>query len=297
MTIYVTGSSGVLGFEILSHLHGAGFDAMGVARRPLPRSGRGLRQISTPEVLTAGWMPRPRGETIVHCAGLPSPRVHFNDFAELSRREIEPQLRFAEKLLAKGWRGHMVYLSSAGVYGDTDQLPIPEDAPLAAKSWYALQKMAVEQGLSFLAQRYGFRLTILRVANVYGAETAGPSFGVVTILLDALRSGKPFRLFGGGTSLRDYIHVSDFCALVERCCTVQVPGPVTVLNVGTGVGTSLADLAELLPRVAGGSLDLQHEPQAGEVGSSVLDITRARALLQWAPRVALEDGLRHMVGA
>lgn len=146
MTIYVTGSSGVLGFEILSHLHGAGFDAMGVARRPLPRSGRGLRQISTPEVLTAGWMPRPRGETIVHCAGLPSPRVHFNDFSELSRREIEPQLRFAEKLLAKGWRGHMVYLSSAGVYGDTDQLPIAEDAPLAAKSWYALQKMAVEPG-------------------------------------------------------------------------------------------------------------------------------------------------------
>ncbi|EIE49453.1 UDP-glucose 4-epimerase [Salipiger aestuarii] len=295
MTVYVTGSSGVLGFEILSHLHDAGIAASGVARKPLPLRNGQLRQISTPEVLRAGWLPGRADATIVHCAGLASPRVHFNDFAELSRRDIEPQIRFAELLVAKGWRGHMIYLSSAGVYGDSASLPIPENTPLAAKSWYALQKMSVEQGLSLLAQRHGFRLTILRVANVYGAALAGPTFGVVTILLDALRTGKAFRLFGGGTSLRDYIHASDFCAAVERCCRTPPRGPVTVLNLGTGEGTSLASLIELLPRVAGGTLNIVHQPQDGEVASSVLDISRTRAVLGWAPAVGLEEGLRRTV--
>ncbi len=295
MTVYVTGSSGVLGFEILSHLHDAGIAASGVARKPLPLRNGQLRQISTPEVLRAGWLPGRADATIVHCAGLASPRVHFNEFAELSRRDIEPQLRFAELLVAKGWRGHMVYLSSAGVYGDADRLPIPEHAPLAAKSWYALQKIAVEQGLSLLAQRHGFRLTILRAANVYGAAAAGPTFGVVTILLDALRTGKPFRMLGGGTSLRDYIHASDFCAAIESCCRRPPPGPVTVLNIGSGEGTSLATLTDLLPRIAGGALNIVHQPQEEEVASSVLDISRARAALGWAPVVDLQEGLRRTV--
>ena len=163
------------------------------------------------------------------------------------------------------------------------------------KGWYPLQKMATEQALMLLAQRHGFRLTILRVANVYGAPLAGPSFGVVTILLDKLRSGAPFAVFGSGESLRDYIYVSDFCTAVARACAATLPEPVTVLNIGTGVGTSLLRMTELVPRIAGGRLELRREPVASEVKSSVLDISRTRSLLGWEPVVELEEGLRRTV--
>ncbi|SDE12912.1 UDP-glucose 4-epimerase [Salipiger thiooxidans] len=292
--VYVTGSSGVLGFELLDHLSAAlPGRVTGVARKPLPLRAETLSQIVTPGVLTPDWLPGDeRSATIVHCAGLASPRVPFARFEDLSRREIEPQAAFAEALVARGWAGHLVYVSSAGVYGDTDDLPIPETAPLVPKSFYALQKTATEQALRMLAERHGFRLTVLRLANAYGSPLAGPGFGVVTILLEALRSGAPFRLFGTGESLRDYLHVADFTCAVERVVTVDLPERVTTLNLGTGQGTSLARLVALVQEVTGQSLDLRREPLENELKSSVLDISRARALLGWSPEIGIEDGLR-----
>ncbi|MCR8546754.1 NAD-dependent epimerase/dehydratase family protein [Salipiger sp. P9] len=299
--IYVTGSSGVLGCEILDHLTaiaGGKRIVTGVARRGLPGGRQALAQIVTPEVLCPDWLKAgDRTATIVHCAGLASPRVPFDDFADLSRREIEPQIAFAEALAARGWAGHLVYVSSAGVYGDSDDLPIPEAAPMQPKSFYALQKMAVEQGLVWLANRHGFRLTILRLANAYGSPLAGPRYGVVNILLDALETGAPFKLFGTGESLRDYIHVSDFCRAVERVCTLPLPDRITTLNIGTGQGTSLARLVALVQEVTGRPLTLQREPLASEVKSSVLGIDRAKALLGWAPTVGIDEGLRRTVAA
>lgn len=296
--IYITGSSGVLGYELLAHLSAQAAPVTGVARRDLPVAGTGLDQIVTPDVLKPGWLPGDdRDSTIVHCAGLASPRVPFADFADLSRREIEPQIGFAEALAARGWAGHLVYVSSAGVYGDTDDLPIAETAPLQPKSHYALQKMAVEQGLALLANRHGFRLTILRLANAYGSPLAGPGYGVVNILLGALETGAPFRLFGTGESLRDYIHVSDFCRAVERVCALAFPDRIATLNIGTGQGTSLARLVALVQAATGGALVLQREPLDSEIKSNVLKIDRARALLDWAPQVGIDEGLRRTVAA
>ncbi|MGR3375518.1 NAD-dependent epimerase/dehydratase family protein [Salipiger abyssi] len=296
--IYITGTSGVLGYELLAHLGTQAAPVTGVARRDLPVTETGLAQIVTPDVLAPDWLPEgDTDSTIVHCAGLASPRVAFADFADLSRREIEPQIGFAEALVARGWAGHLVYVSSAGVYGDTDELPIAETAPLQPKSHYALQKMAVEQGLTLLANRHGFRLTILRLANAYGSPLAGPRYGVVNILLDALETGAPFKLFGTGESLRDYIHVSDFCRAVARVCALAFPERIVTLNIGTGQGTSLARLVALVQEVTGRELVLQREPLDSEIKSNVLKIDRARALLDWAPQVDIEEGLRRTVAA
>lgn len=297
--VYVTGSSGVLGFELLAHLTATlGPDVTGVARRRLPRGAGRLAQIVTPDVLWPVWLPRDaRGATIVHCAGLASPRVPFESYADLSRREIEPQVGFAEALVARGWSGHMVYVSSAGVYGDTDDLPIAESAPLNPKSYYALQKMATEQALMQLANRHGFRLTILRLANAYGSPLAGPGYGVVSILLDALRTGREFKLFGTGESLRDYIHVADFRAAVEQVCTRKLPDRITTLNLGTGQGTSLAQLVTLVQETTGRTLALRRAPLDSELKSSVLDIRKAHRLLGWQPRIGIEEGLRLTIEA
>ncbi|HBT02503.1 MAG TPA: UDP-glucose 4-epimerase [Citreicella sp.] len=293
--IHVTGGAGVLGFEILCHLARLG-PVTGISRSALPAPVPGAAHRRVADVLAADWLePGEEAATIVHCAGLSDARARIEGVGDLVTREVLPQTGFAEALLARGWRGHLVYLSSAAVYGDSDDLPIPEPREPQPKGFYALQKLMVENALLFLAAQHGFRLTLLRVANPYGGDLPRRDRGVMRLLMDAADSGAEFTVYGGGTGLRDYLHMSDFLRAVERVCLRPPESGITRLNLGSGTGTALIDLIPRLEAATGRRLSLRHAPSQMEVKSSVLDITRARDLLAWAPRVGLEEGLARMV--
>ena len=153
----------------------------------------------------------------------------------------------------------------------------------------------MEEALLFLAAQHGFRLTLLRLGHPYGTAMPGRERGVMRLLLDALASGAPFTVYGSGETSRDYLHMDDFCAAVERVATGPLPAAVTRLNLGAGEGCSLNALIAKLEAATGRQLNLVSEPSALEVKSSVLDIARARRVLDWAPRVSLDDGLARMV--
>lgn len=292
--VYVTGSSGVLGYEILRHLVAASVPVTGVARSPLP-AGPDLPQHTVPDVLGGGWFPEDaRDAAIVHCAGLSDARASYGSVPDLYAREVLPQAGFAEALAAKGWRGHLVYLSSAAIYGDPERLPIPETQLPAPKGFYALQKAAVEEALAFLARHHGFRLTILRVANPYGSSRPGSERGVMRLLLDALHGKRDFTIYGSGEGLRDYVHMSDFLTFLDLVLRTPQPDPVTVLNLGSGSGTSLNRLVELVSAAAGRPLRAGRAPSSLEVGSNVLDMRLARERLGWRPRVEIPEGVRRM---
>ncbi len=296
--VFVTGTSGVLGVETLMHMHErTSLTTMGVSRRDLPIHRPDLPNTQVDNVFAADWLcAAEKNATVVHYAGLANPRAQFDNIEDLCEREIFPQINMVERMLVRGWRGHLIYVSSGGaVYGDVDTLPISEDHPPSPKSFYALQKLNVENALQFLANQFKFRLTILRVANPYGSHIPKPGQGVIPILLNAATSGSEFTIIGSGEELRDYVYISDLCRAIEKLCRDPLPRAINTINIGSGVGTSLNTLIDIVVSLTGCTLNLKRSSTRFDVKSNVLDVSRAKELLDWTPQVGIREGVASMV--
>jgi UDP-glucose 4-epimerase len=136
---------------------------------------------------------------------------------------------------------------------------------------------------------HGIDARILRVANAYGPDQpVRASQGAVAAFLSAARDGREIVLYGDGHQLRDFVLSDDVAdAVVELVCR---PTPL-LLNVGTGVGVSIAQLVELVESVTGRSLAVDRRPPRGfDVEGVVLDLSALRAIIDWRPAL-IEEGL------
>lgn len=299
--IYITGASGVIGSSLTQHITGLGnARASAVSRTLCPTlTPSHPAQTRISDLFSAQWLAsEDMDATVLHCAGLSNPRVEFRNFAELSREHILPHIDMLERMLAKGWRGRLIFFSSGGaIYGDTLELPIRETHPTNPKSFYGLHKLNLERAFIHMARTHGFELVILRVANPYGSLVSKPKQGVIPILLHSIRANRVFRVIGDGSADRDYIEMSDLCAAVDRAIAVNMDSrPVMILNIGSGIGTCLNDLIELLQTITGKTLTTTHEPTLHDVQSNILDCRRARNLLNWEAKVGLDAGLKKLIG-
>ncbi|BAS28885.1 NAD-dependent epimerase/dehydratase family protein [Limnochorda pilosa] len=185
---------------------------------------------------------------------------------------------------------HLVYSSSAAVYGEPERLPLPEEAACKPLSPYGASKLAAEGYCWVYGAGAGLRTTVLRYANVYGpGQEARAEGGVVASFATRLAQGEPPRIFGSGRQTRDFIYVTD----VARANLAALEGPGGLFNVGTGRERSVLELAQVLLELAGRQ-DLQPrtEPaRPGEIERSALDPGRAGTVLGWHPRVDLREGL------
>jgi UDP-glucose 4-epimerase len=192
----------------------------------------------------------------------------------------------------------VVYVSTGGAgYGDTDVIPTPEEHPTRPISPYGVSKVTTELYLACWGAIYGLHGIVLRLANVYGPrQDPHGEAGVIAIFTDRLLRGEPCIINGDGLQTRDFVYVGDVAdAAVLALEKPSVTGPV---NIGTGVETTVVALFETLRAAAGGRGEARHGPaRPGEQRRSVLDVSRARRLLGWAPRVALDEGLRRTVAS
>ncbi|WP_300513175.1 NAD-dependent epimerase/dehydratase family protein [Aliiroseovarius sp.] len=299
--IYITGASGVIGSSLALHFATAGDRRVfAVGRTPCPTLPAGHPgQKGVTDLFDAKWLePGDPDATIVHCAGLANPRQEFRNFAELSRDHILPHIDMLERMLERGWCGRLIFFSSGGaIYGDTLELPIRETHPTNPKSFYGLHKLCLERAFIHMAQTHGFELVILRVANPYGSHVRKPQQGVIPILLNRIEKDRPFRVIGDGTAERDYIEMSDLCDAVTRTIALNMQHRrAIILNIGSGIGTSLNDLIAIMEEITGKTLIKFNEPVLHDVQSNVLDCHRARNVLNWQPQTALESGLRKLIG-
>lgn len=188
-----------------------------------------------------------------------------------------------------------VYTSTASVYGNAEQFPTPE-------SWYqtsvpyAASKFSMEHYCQVYFRMHQLPISVLRLSNVYGPGqlTTNPYCGVVAKFFEEAELEKPFTIFGDGTNTRDYTYIDDAIdALMAAGVHPEAIGKV--FNVGTGVETSVMELAEHISRIAG-----QSEPAISWHPKRKVDIVRRRSLdagmlrstLGWKPQVDLASGLR-----
>jgi UDP-glucose 4-epimerase len=190
---------------------------------------------------------------------------------------------------ARAAGAHLVFASTGGaIYGSVDA-PAREDSPLLPVSAYGIAKRSAEVYLDGWNRIFGTHHVALRFANVYGPrQSASLEGGVVAIFLERLADGEPTTIFGDGTITRDFVHVDD----VVRALLLAGAHAGGVFNVGTGVGTTIADLHALCEAALGVDAPPGYgPPRAGDARRSVLDTTRASEELDFTASVALAEGI------
>jgi UDP-glucose 4-epimerase len=189
----------------------------------------------------------------------------------------------------------VVYASTGGaLYGEGRHLPAKEDHPVNPESPYGASKHTVEHYLYLWKLLHGLDYTVLRYPNVYGPrQNPHGEAGVNAIFIGLMLQGRRPHIFGDGNAVRDYLFVSD---VVDANVTALETGSGEMLNLGTGIGTSVNDIVRELKSILGFTEDAIYDAaRPGEVQRIYLDASRAKRVLGWAPRVEFAEGLRRTV--
>ena len=192
---------------------------------------------------------------------------------------------------------HVVLASSAVVYGEPEVLPMHEDQPLNGTTFYGSMKVANEQLARAYSQLHGMPTAALRYFNVYGPRMDVRSRFVEVMVrwLNLIDEGKPLTLFGDGSSSVDFVYVGDVVRANLLACDTD--RPAVIVNVCSGVETTMRDLAALLLRLTGSSVGMEFKPQpAGALPARrVGDPRRATEVLNFKAETTLEEGVRRLI--
>ncbi|WP_066185137.1 MULTISPECIES: NAD-dependent epimerase/dehydratase family protein [unclassified Guyparkeria] len=184
-----------------------------------------------------------------------------------------------------------VFISSGGtVYGKPESLPVSETHPTEPICSYGVVKLSVEKYLQIYRHLHGLETCAVRLSNPYGPhQSPHRGQGVIAAFCYRALQGEAIQIWGDGSVVRDYVHIDDVVsALLAVLSSKRATG---VINVGAGRGHSLLEVIDCVERACG---PVQKEFLAGrsfDVPAVYLDITRARRLLEWVPRVELKNGV------
>ena len=191
----------------------------------------------------------------------------------------------------------IIFPSSGGtIYGLPQRIPIPEDHPTNPICAYGISKLFIEKYLYLYYKLYGLDYVSLRISNAYG-ERQDPkgAQGAIAVFLGNVLEGKPITIWGDGTVVRDYIYVQD---IVEACLKAMESRQKDhqVFNVGSGTGTSLNELIELVGRILGKDIEVKYSAGRNiDTPVNILDTARAQEVLSWRAKVPIAEGLRKVV--
>jgi UDP-glucose 4-epimerase len=189
--------------------------------------------------------------------------------------------------------GRFVFVSSCAVCGDPEVLPVREEHRPNPISPYAESKLLAERYCLGFQDRQLLRSVVLRFFNVYGPRQGMNDYsGVITRFIDRVRQKEPLVIYGDGSQTRDFVCVYDvveavFASMKSSCAEGEV------FNVGSGKPTSINELAKTVLELAGVDVAIRYEkPRAGDIKDSYADISKAKKLLGYEPKVSLRDGLQ-----
>lgn len=209
---------------------------------------------------------------------------------------VQGMFNVLEACVANGVE-RLVWSSSASVYGDAVSEPITEEHPFNNKNFYGATKIADEAMATAFAYRYGLNQVGLRYMNVYGPrqDYRGAYIAVMMRMLDAIDAGQGPTIFGDGSEAFDFVFVRD-CARANVCAMAS-DTTASYYNVGTGIRTSLRELAEKLLEIKGSDAEISFEPRshATLVRNRIGDTRRARDEIGFTAETDLDSGLRMLI--
>jgi len=242
--------------------------------------------------------------------------MHFAAFTYVGESMINPELYFGNNVansmrLLEAMRGagvrHIVFSSTAAVYGTPERVPIPETAPHRPVNPYGESKLMVERMLHWYGEAHGFTHAALRYFNAAGADPEGeigeehdPETHLIPLVLQAaLGQRAHIDILGtdyptpDGTAIRDYIHVQDLADAHIKAIEHLLRGGASLeLNLGTGKGYSVREVITAAERVTGRRVPQREAPRRpGDPPSLVAEVRQARDALDWAPAISDIDSI------
>ena len=189
----------------------------------------------------------------------------------------------------------IVQASSASVYGDPEKLPMHEDDKLSPLTPYCIGKRTGEDILAYYERRAGLSWIALRFFNVYGEgqKTTAYYTSVINHFVNRLKRGEAPIIDGEGKQSMDFIHVTDIARAVVLALTSE-KGNVPI-NVGTGIDTTVEQLARILIAAVGADVEPQFNPRDVLVSRRAADTTRAKEILGFEAQVDVNDGMTRLV--
>ncbi|HVM12645.1 MAG TPA: NAD-dependent epimerase/dehydratase family protein [Actinomycetota bacterium] len=306
-SILVTGAAGFIGSHLCDRLLAEGRRVIGadnlatgrIANLAEARSyGKAFsfENVDVRAEVLPALFERHRPEVVFHLAAQAGVRPSLEDPKHDAEVNIVGSLNLLEAAAASGVR-KVVYAASGGtMYGEPRRLPVKESAMgrTHPQTPYGISKRVVDDYLRFYQRYRGIDFTALALGNVYGPrqDPAGEA-GVIAIFAKKMLAGETPMIYGDGNQTRDYVFVSDvvhaFSLAIER-------GSGRVLNIGTGLETSVNHLYRMLAQIIGFVPEPERGPlPAGEPRRIVLDATLAEGELGWRPWTQLEEGLLETV--
>ena len=292
----VTGAGGFMGRHAVRTLRGAGWKVWGVDRpggRPFDADEVAVADLTTRcagELL--GALP-PRIDAVLHlAAAVPNAPVTQGDQA-LSGFDVNVRMTDEVLLIAEALRPAVfVHAGGASVYGVPDRLPVDETHPVRPTADYPRSKLDAER---LCLERLGVPCVAFRISSPYGPGM--PGWMVLARFVGQAVAGAPLSVYGSGSRSQDFVHVEDICRGFLLATARPTHG---VFNLGSGVETSMLELAQLVTRVTGRSDDLirvGERPDPEEGRRFALDIRRAGQAFGYRPRWSLSAGLGDLTDA
>ena len=187
----------------------------------------------------------------------------------------------------------VVYASSSSVYGHKLETPITEDAERNPISPYGKTKLEDE----YLVEKYSnlnTEIIGLRYFNIFGKGQTIEYAGVITKFLDRINEGKSPIIFGDGSQIRDFIHVSDVAK--ANLMAMNSKSSNLIANIGTGNAISILELANMIINTSGLKIDpIFMEALEGDIEKSLADISQAKKHFNWEPKIELQDWLKEIL--
>ena len=303
MRALVTGGAGFIGSNLVDRLlaEGHAVDVIddlstgSLANLSQARASGGafrFHQIDVTDEAVGALIGRRRPEIIFHLAGQPSVAASVRDPGRDAAVNVVGSVRVLDGARRADVR-KIVYAASGGtLYGEVEprELPVDETHPFRPISPYGISKKVAIDYFAAFRDRYGLEFTALALANVYGPrQDAHGEAGVIARFAAELVAGRPATIDGDGQQTRDFVFVDDvvdaFSRAIER-------GGGLVLNVGTGVQTSIVQLYATMASQAGSEQPPVRGPaRPGDLRANALDPDRAKLHLGWAPWTSLEEGV------
>lgn len=235
---------------------------------------------------------------VLHQAAVPSVQRSVQDPVGTNRANITATLNLLESCRRAGVR-RLVYAASSSAYGDTEILPKQEDMPANPLSPYALQKFVGEQYCKVYHMLYGLETVSLRYFNVFGPgqDPHSEYSAVIPKFITGLLANQPITIFGDGEQSRDFTFIDNVVeANLLALRAKEAPG--IVCNIGCAERITLNQLIQILEKITDTKAQVEYAAgKPGDVRHSLADIGRAKAILQYQPKISVEEGLRRTVAA
>jgi UDP-glucose 4-epimerase len=305
MTVLVTGGAGYIGSHTVRALVEAGESVVVIDNLSTGFSNfvpEGVPLVigdAGDENLAESVIAQHRVESIIHFAGsvvvpdsMRDPLLYYRNNTMTTRSLLNAAVRTGVN--------RFIFSSTAAVYGNPDQVPVPETAPTRPLSPYGSSKLMTEIMLHDVASAHDMGYVVLRYFNVAGADPQGrtghATTGATHLLKIAVEAATGQRakidVFGtdyptpDGSCVRDFIHVSDLAEAHRAALSyLRDGGASATLNCGYGRGYSVLETIEAVRRISGRHFAVQYAPRrAGDIMTMVADVSRIRATLHWTPQ-------------